>query len=312
MVGTRNTRDDQREDTDEDSVVYWLKKIYTKLDRLEEKQNVSNECLLAELKQQTVYLKSVSEKEVTHTGKENTQLNITNSNFNKTEGETSLYNENLYNTLLNKRKFAFYSKTSIPGQTQSQNECNARLEMTKVKLEIERLVEQASKEQATLESLEKQVQELISTIKSPQESQIIKEKWIFDVKREEDVSVNIWKKKKEFLERNNSIMNETSHQEKEKRNHKEHNSNAIKKNNPSYRWTNNNQSKQYSANYNREQRNNAMPKTAISEDALADVRATMTNLLNALDTNSYPNTRTNSETNFRKTYRGRARNRRFM
>ena len=110
-----------------------------------------------------------------------------------------------------------YKVKPYPGQSDSQKHRNVKLETLQVELEIERLEEEFIKNESILDSCEVEIKSLISQMDDPIERQRFTEKWITNVKSEEENSELIWSKKKESFDK---MVNNNSHsQEKTSNGH---------------------------------------------------------------------------------------------
>ena len=74
------------------------------------------------------------------------------------------------------------------------------MEAFKLTLEIERLEEECSKHQTTMDDCEKTIKTLVGKNEEPEERQRIMEQWLKLVTSEERKSNAIWNKKREFFE----------------------------------------------------------------------------------------------------------------
>ena len=128
--------------------------------------------------------------------------------------------------LLNKRKHSYYNKIRtngihniykdfieqsvpfippkfrekpIPGQSEAHANRVKLLEIQKIKVEMERLKDQAQKNEDTLVEVDKAMKILVSEYNEPDDRQYVLEKWYEHIKLEEDKSLNIWEKRKQFF-----------------------------------------------------------------------------------------------------------------
>ena len=181
----------------EGSSVIWLKKIYEVL------QTISDT--------QTEILQEI--KKTNHAPHENT-------NHLRKEREEN------WETLLNKRKHAYYHKlrsseiktiystylgkeppfipvkfreSVYPGISAKQKENKSKLEKMKLEIEIDRLNEEEEKNANIIEEVDASVKCKIAQYTDISTSQQEKEKWIESVNREESKSREIWEKKKQLF-----------------------------------------------------------------------------------------------------------------
>ena len=194
---------------------------------------------------------------------ENQKTFISTVRENKNHGFTSVMSEEIsnppggiyikdWNTILKKRKMAYYKKirnegikteyennlkedppriprkfkeSSFPGQSDSQTERMKKLEITKLELEIERLEEEKIKNESIISNAECEIKQLISKYNDPEQRQKLNEKWFSEIKQEEKISNEIWKKNATFFNTNT----ETSEQQ-ERGPQKIHNTNKFRRN----------------------------------------------------------------------------------
>lgn len=131
-----------------------------------------------------------------------------------------------WNKLLNARKHAFYNsirstgiisiyedlinqddpiippkfrEKQFPGQTEAHTKRLKTLEISKVKIDIERLSEHANKQQEIINNVESQIKSHIYQHENVEMRQEMIALWVKQVSKEEEVSKNIWEKKRKFL-----------------------------------------------------------------------------------------------------------------
>ena len=137
-----------------------------------------------------------------------------------------------FQELVNKRKHAFYNKTrsegihkiysefiskpepiiprkfkekSIPGQTEAHSKRLQLLEVEKMKVELERLLEQVHKQESILKAADETIQEIANKYNDPEDKRYIMDTWYKQIKLEEETSIGIWEKRKNFFINNISI-----------------------------------------------------------------------------------------------------------
>ena len=227
MATTRRSKRDNSENLDDqNSTVYWLKKIYEKIEEIEKRQQENTELL----KKQQNSLKDIAVevcniKENMYKG--SVENKDTEQNKGKPTGAKSLFsNKHLIQQHVQSRKFAYYNQLRsagiasiyksfldkdspfiphkfregrIPGESEARRERMKKLEIMKVKIEVEGLEEECSKHQAIMDEAEKQVENIIGKFDDPAYRQQLKEQWITDIKREEEKSEQVWQKKESFF-----------------------------------------------------------------------------------------------------------------
>ena len=94
-----------------------------------------------------------------------------------------------------------FREKSHPGQSEDQTSLKLDLSKRKVSIEIKRLQEQAVKQDSILTETERAVESLIKKTDDVNIQQTLKEHWIKSVKQEEEKSLVIWEKRKEWFEK---------------------------------------------------------------------------------------------------------------
>ena len=215
-------------ENDENSSVYWLKKIYEKFEIFEK----SNKSAIEKLEQQIGSLVDEVQSVKTTVAQIQPIVNQGTASKSGVSEDNSVFETNEttrkeFFAVLNKRKHAYYKKlrssdialvyreflkeappfiprkfreNHIPGESDKQGERIAALEITKLQIECERLEEEVSKQETELKNLESEVGQIISKENCPEKRQQVKEIWIKKIGEEEKVSQTIWKKKKVFFE----------------------------------------------------------------------------------------------------------------
>ena len=222
------TNKEKEIENEETSSVFWLKKIYEKMDQLDVNNNSALKQIEQRLDSLTNEVKAVkiamTQMESIVKQGNSTKLKVIEENevFPKNEGA-----RREFFSALNKRKHTYYKKLRstkiatvyrgfleqtppfipkkfreghMPGESEKQKERINSLEKTKLELECERLEEEISKQENDLMEIEKEVSQVISKEGSLEESQKLKETWIRKIQEEERVSENIWEKKKTYFE----------------------------------------------------------------------------------------------------------------
>ena len=220
-------------DNDDNSTVFWLKKIFEKMERWEETNNsvvqrleqrietLTNE--VNAVKSATVEMKTIKG----HTTRIKSDFTEEKGIFPKDEQARSDFF-----TAVNKRKLAYYKQLrsndiatvyrgfleqsppfiprkfregQVPGESDKQKERMRKLEKTKLIKECERLEEESSKQEHELMEIQKEVTKIVSRENCPEMRQKIKELWFKKIQEEEKVSQSIWEKKKTFFENMKSL-----------------------------------------------------------------------------------------------------------
>ena len=215
----------KKDDSEQNTVVYWLKKIYEKMDSIECKLSENNE----EMKAQSRRLDSV----FSEMGKINDRLNKEVPDMRV--GGKILHDKNHYGNssvareirkVVNRRKLSYYNKIRTNGiagvykeflkrdppfipnkfrerytetETEQQKSRRQKLEIIKLEFEMERLEELAVKHDGELEEAELDVKEQLSSVDEPSERQDLKQYWYSQIKVEEERSNDIWEKKRQFF-----------------------------------------------------------------------------------------------------------------
>lgn len=229
MANSKKTKKDNKEDQEKgsepDSAVFWLKKIYEKMENMEAYM-VENNSLI---KQNSEKLDGICEemKEIKvqcNKGSETGNQRTTNPQ-QQTKVTTSLTLP-MRNTLTS-RKLAYYNKIRSEGiatiykrfleqkppfipnkfressndnESERHRERMKKLEIQKITFEIEHLEEIGEKHRDTLENSELEMKQHIGEQEDPIQRQALKEQWYALIKSEEEKSEAIWEKKKEFFE----------------------------------------------------------------------------------------------------------------
>lgn len=228
MKGTRQSKKDTNEVGigDQNSVIYWLRKIHDKMEVIERHQSTNNELLkeqqrnLQEIAGEVSRIKDQMNKEPDHhkevalnKGEVLTRTPLSEGN-RETQKQLQIRKLAYYN-LLRSGGIATIFKSfleleppfiphkfregQIPGETETHRDRMRKLEIMKVTMEIEGLEEECSKHQSKMDESERQVENIIGQYDDPEYRQEMKGQWIKDVKREEEKSEIIWRKKQTFF-----------------------------------------------------------------------------------------------------------------
>lgn len=226
-------------DKDENTIVFWLSKIYDKIESIEINQKVTNEIMQTKIDSLDKKIENIITLNLNNTSPVNNSL-ITSSGY---EDGTNSEERELYllKPKINIRKLAFYNKirskgiseiygnflkqsppfiprkfreSRIPGESDQQRKRMEHLEITKLKMEIERLEEEYNKHQSTVEEIESEIRETISKSNDAVERQHKKEIWVRETNKEEGISNQIWDRKKKFFEDLPSREEEVGEEEK--------------------------------------------------------------------------------------------------
>ena len=207
------------QESEEETSVYWLRKIFEKLEAIEQQQNScfkkmeeTMDNLASEIKTKACYsnVQQIgTDIKDYHNGnrlsKANPIINIEelikkrkHAYYNqiRSNGISAIYKEFLkLNPPFIPKKFR---EGHMPGESEAQKKRINTLETTRVTLECERLDEEAAKNESIVKSVENDVGEKIGKLDCPEKRQGFKEKWIKASQAEEKISDNIWQKKKVF------------------------------------------------------------------------------------------------------------------
>lgn len=207
---------------DDDDCVFWLKKIFHKLESIEQNQidlrkemEAKPRSIPSSIEFSGRSCNDLSQEKRT----DDTILNINEKEFiqnNQEEWSKQLGNRkqafynslrskeiaNIYEQFLNQkppfipRKFR---EKRYPGISDDQNKRITSLETNKLEIEIDRLREQHSKHDHLMYEAEKQIKEVISTSTLVEQRQKLNEIWLKSVQAEEKRSQEIWAKKRLFF-----------------------------------------------------------------------------------------------------------------
>lgn len=217
-----NKIDTMMDETNSDST-NWLEMIFTCLEQTriqQEKQHLERMDNLNDIKtQQGEILNKLSLLNKTPITDTTTPKILPNPNtFEQIQVE--------WNKLLNARKHAYYNnlrsagiveiyedflnrddpiippkfrEKHFPGQTEAHTKRLKTLEISKVKIEIERLSEHANKQKEIINNVESQIKSHIYQHNNLEQRQEMIELWVKQVAKEEEISKNIWEKKRKFI-----------------------------------------------------------------------------------------------------------------
>mgnify|MGYP000563151265 CR=1 FL=1 len=221
-----DNKEDKEKGNEPDSAVFWLKKIFEKMENIEtclaENSNL--------IKQNSQKLENIHEevkgiKEQCNKGSGSSNNKKTSDLRQQTKEAISL-SPVIRNALIS-RKLAYYKmircegianiykgflqlnppyipnkfrEASIDNESEKHRERMRKLEIQKINFEIEHLEELGERHKQTMENSELEVKQHIGEQDDPIQRQSLKEEWYASSKKEEEKSEAIWDKKKEFFE----------------------------------------------------------------------------------------------------------------
>lgn len=148
------------------------------------------------------------------------------SRDDRKESFQEIINNKEWGSIIKKRKIAYYKKIRnegikkeyeqhlkddppripqkfrehpFPGQSDAQTQRMKKLEITKLELEIERLEEEKVKNESIISNAECEIKQLIGKNNDAETRQKLNEIWFNEIRKEEKLSEDIWKKKENFL-----------------------------------------------------------------------------------------------------------------
>lgn len=213
--------------TEEKEALYWLKRICLAVEQIQSNQETIIENQIEHKRELMATLSSLESKGSSITS----SSSITNHINTVPVEQLSDPNSEEWQKQLNIRKHAFYHhirsagisaiydnilkqtdpviplkfrEKPIPGQSENHTKRQKKLEIAKVKTEIERLDEQTEKQLHIMDEAETQIKTLINRHESPEVRQNLIQNWLSDIKKEEDLSNSIWEKKKTFFQNENN------------------------------------------------------------------------------------------------------------
>ena len=211
---------------DNKDVSYWLERICVAVEKIQSNQETlvtQQREILSKLSPSTnntstptpTEVQSHAEKKISASDSTiwNQQLTIRKHayyNMIRSNGISDIYKEGLNQP--DPTIPAKFREKRFPGQSEAHKARQKKLEVVKVQVEIDRLQEQAEKQEAIIGDTESRIGDLISNYEDHDFRDELIKCWVVDINREQDLSKSIWEKRKPFFIK--SIQNENEDNER--------------------------------------------------------------------------------------------------